>query len=209
MKSIILDTETTGLPQKNAPLEMQPHIIEIGAIFIDDSGAITRTISQLLNPGDKIYDDKIKTYTNRLPAIITKVTGIVDEDLVGKPTFKEFLPILSTFFIGADALIAHNAQFDVKMLENELRRSEVVGFEWPVQTICTMHEYKHLLSGKWPKLIQLYEKIMRKKLEQTHRALDDCMAVREILVEDKYFEKIAEPEELFPDPQNEPDGIDK
>lgn len=190
MKSIILDTETTGFPTKNP--ETQPHIIELGVIFVDDDNSIIRTISQLLNPGDKIWDAKQKEFISEIPAAASKVNGITMEMLIGKPTFKQFVPILAAFCTGADALIAHNARFDVKMLEIDLERSKMMGFEWPEQTICTMFEYKHLLSGKWPKLTELHEKIMMKPLKQTHRALDDCHAVYDILIEDRFFEKISE-----------------
>lgn len=195
MKTIIFDTETTGLPQKGQPLEFQPHIIEFGAIYLDDDGQIIRTVNQLLNPGDKIWDNKIKRFGDKLPPIITKITGITDADLVGKPSFNEFLPFLDRFFEGSYLLIAHNAVFDVAMLTNELERvgdnqEYITGFPWPKQTICSMQEYT-IPSKKWPKLNELYERIMGKPLKQTHRALDDVMALHEILVKDKFFDKIG------------------
>lgn len=196
MKKIIFDVETTGLPVKGGDLEKQPHIIEFGAMFIDDDGSIIRTISQLINPGDRIWDAKEKVFRTDLPFIIPKITGIKNEDLVGKPTFNEFSLFLSSFFKGADALIAHNAKFDVGVLTGELARRpdhKQWPFPWPEQTLCTMHEYAHLKGipgNEYIKLTLVYEKIMQKALKQTHRALDDCMAVHEILVADKYFERI-------------------
>lgn len=202
MKAIIFDVETTGLTQPAAcSLAMQPHIIEIGAMYIDDD-VVTRTISQLLNPGDKIYDDKLKHYSDKIPAIASKINGIDKEMLIDKPTFSDQYFFIREFFKGADMLIAHNAKFDVSVLEFELKRIPVsqeeaasnhIDFPWPPTTICTVHEYKAMM-GKWPKMTELYQKIMGKPLEQTHRALDDCVALHEILVKDEFFEKIKESE---------------
>ena len=176
MISIIFDTETTGLllPSK-APLRKQPFIIELGAIAVDETGAELRELSQLLDP-TLILDPKI-----------TKITGIQQSDLEGKPTFAEFLPQLREFFAGADALICHNAPFDVGMLKNELRRAECEDFPWPKQTVCTVQEYVHLF-GRRAKLTELYERVIGRPLAQTHRALDDVRALRDILVGDRFFE---------------------
>ncbi len=183
MKSVIFDVETTGLPKKGKSLEHQPHIIEIGAIYIDDDGDVTRTLSQLLNPGIPLPD----------PAMTKKLCGIDESQLADKPLFTEYRPILTQFFTGADNLICHNARFDTDMLRNELLRiGEDVSlmFPWPKDVICTMLDYKHLNGGRWPKLTVLYELIMKKELVQTHRALDDCYAVHEILVKENYFDTI-------------------
>jgi len=176
--AIILDTETTGLLLPiTAPLVSQPKIIELGAIKVDMFEKI-ESLSQLINPEEK------------LSAKIIKITGIKDDDLVEAPTFKEFSPKLIEFFKGCDLLIAHNAAFDVGMLSNELKRSKnFYNFPWPAETICTVNEYAPLL-GYMPKLINLYEHIIGKPLAQTHRAVDDCEALYEILIEDKFFEKI-------------------
>ena len=192
MRSIILDVETTGLLKPAAtPLDKQPQIIELGALYIDDDGFVIRTISQLIDPGVP------------LPEIITKITGITDGQLKGKPKFAECLPLFIEFFKGADNLIAHNASFDTGMLRNELRRygcgcdwdaKHFVSdcFPWPKEIICTIQEYKAMM-GKWPKLTDLYQKIIGEPLEQTHRALDDCVALHKILVKDDFFEKIEAP----------------
>lgn len=194
MKTIIFDTETTGLPEKGKSLEFRPYIIEFGAIYLDDDGSIIRTVNQLLNPGNRIWDKDVNRFGDKLPPIITKITGINDHMLIDKPTFHEFSFFLSSFFTKADMLIAHNAAFDVMMLENELkRRSDHVQWPFPLpkEIICSMLEYTHQF-GKWPKLDAIYAKIMGKPLAQTHRALDDVMALHEILIKDNFFEKIGE-----------------
>ena len=179
MKAIIFDTETTGLLlPSSAPLEKQPRIIELGAILVSTETGIIGELTQLINPEMEIS------------AEITKITGITNEDLVGKPTFKEYLPTLRAFFDGADMLICHNAPFDSGMLRNDLKRAGCDDFPWPAETICTAQEYTPVV-GKRPRLLQLYEIIMGKPLAQTHRALEDAMAVYEILDKDKFFSQLG------------------
>ena len=174
MKAIIFDTETTGLLlPSSAPVEKQPKIIELGAIAVSESGVLGE-LSQLLSPGQEI----------------TKITGITNEDLVGKPTFAEYLPQLKEFFAGSDMLICHNAPFDTGMLKNDLIRAACEDFPWPNTIICTAQEYTPVL-GHRPKLLTLYERIIGVPLAQTHRALDDARAVHEVLVKDKFFEQIG------------------
>ncbi len=191
MRTIIFDTETTGLPQRGQPLAAQPQIIEIGAVLVDDRfehGDPSRLTfySQLINPGVPI------------PAIITKITGLQDADLVGHPMFldvwsgfprstdpedsSKFIeePGFATLLLGCDRLIAHNAPFDVEMLSNELTRIEIdPATVLPKEIICTVSELNHIF-GRRAKMTELYEKLLGKPLEQTHRALDDARALYEI-----------------------------
>jgi DNA polymerase III subunit alpha, Gram-positive type len=175
-KSLIFDTETTGLLKPSVTdLKYQPKIIELGVIVVED-GKETQRYSQLLNPEEEITEE------------ITRITGITNEMLEGKPFFRKILAELEELFAGADELICHNAPFDVGMLENELKRCARTGFPWPPRITCTVQEFRHEFGGKYVKLINLYEAKLGKKLEQTHRAVDDCEALLEILTADKYFE---------------------
>lgn len=178
MKAIIFDTETTGLMlPKVAPLEKQPRIIELGVITVV-GGQLGEMHNWLINPGQEIS------------AEITKITGIKNEDLVGKPSFSELLPELINIFSGASLLIAHNAPFDVGMLRNELLRAGCEDFPWPEDVVCTVQEYKHMF-GRRAKLTELYERVVGKPLAQTHRANEDAYAVYEVLAADNFFKKIT------------------
>lgn len=174
MKAIIFDTETTGLLMpKTAPLEKQPHVIELGALVVDANGPV-RELSQLINPGVEIT------------AEITKITGITNEQLQGQPTFAEFLPQLKEFFTDTQILIAHNAPFDKGILTYALARAECEDFPWPEQVVCTVQEYTPQF-GKRPKLLELYEKITGSPLMQTHRALDDVKALHACIEKDGFL----------------------
>lgn len=167
MIAVAFDTETTGLVLPSAaPLHTQPRVIEVGGVKFDENGEIGR-ISQLINPLCKL-DKKI-----------TEITGLKNKDLDNQPSFAEFAPALEKFFEGADFLICHNAAFDKSVLDYEFLRLGRGG-KLPKETICTANEYAAILGFR-PKLQDLYAKMCGVQLAQTHRALDDAMALYEIL----------------------------
>lgn len=177
----VVDTETTGLPRpKAAGLGAQPKIIELCVVRIDATGQVLSEHEWLINPGEEITDE------------ITKITGIKNDDLVGKPSFAELLPQIKEAFVGADTFIAHNAPFDRGMLLNDIARCGEEAskeFPWPAEIICTVQAYRHEY-GRRMKLTELYEKKVGKPLLQTHRALDDVKALIEVLIADKFFEAV-------------------
>jgi len=172
MISLILDTETTGLLlSKTADLDKQPHIIEL-AIAKFENGKLIGEFSELIDPECEIT------------AEITKITGITNEDVIGKQKFRQLLQQIEDFVGGADTLYANNAPFDTGMLQVELERCARTGFPWPPATVCTVQEFMHL-KGRRLKLTQLYELKLNKVLNQSHRAMDDVMALAEILLAEK------------------------
>ena len=67
---IVFDLETTGLPKaEGSDLNIQPKIIEFGAIKVDDDFKEVDRLEFMCNPGHDL-DPKI-----------TKITGITDEML--------------------------------------------------------------------------------------------------------------------------------
>lgn len=168
---LVFDTETTGLTlHPDAPLAQQPKIIELGAAIVcPRRREVIDTINQLIFPGEAITDE------------ITKITGITSEQLVGQPRFVEFEPTLREFFGRASHVVAHNLPFDKAMLMNDLARAGIEGFPWPRGEHCTVGMHREAW-GRNPRLIELYESAVGKPLAQTHRALDDVMALVEVIL---------------------------
>jgi DNA polymerase-3 subunit epsilon len=169
--TFVYDTETTGLLKPNvADLEQQPKIIEFALCEINRKYEIVRDHVWLIYPGEDIT------------AEITKITGLTNDDLRGKPRFMEVLPQISQVMRRADRIVAHNAPFDQGMLVNELKR---VGMEhrfpYPAEWVCTVQLAQELVYGRRAKMTELYADSVGKPLEQTHRALDDVHALVEIL----------------------------
>ena len=175
MSIIIFDTETTGLLAPSCS-EHQPRIIEFGALKIDSKANVIDTLSQLINPEVEI------------PKKITKLTGITPECVAGKPIFVEFFSQLEEFFSDVDVMICHNAPFDTGMLNVEFKRTGL-SFKLPSTIICTVLEYRHVF-GKYIHLKELYKHILGVELAQTHRALDDCRALYDVLKKDNFLSSI-------------------
>lgn len=166
---IVFDTETTGLTlHPQAEMRKQPRMIEFGAALLNPkTGVVEDTWNVLINPGEP------------LSAEIIKITGITDDDLKDAAPFAAALPAMRMMFERATCVVAHNLPFDRAILRGELARLDVFDFPWPRREICTVGLYKDDW-GRNPKMTELYASVMGKPLAQTHRALDDVMALVEI-----------------------------
>lgn len=103
MREIALDTETTGLD----PLTGD-RVVEIGCVEMYDRIRTGKTFQAYINP------------QRDMPEEAFRVHGISNEFLKDKPVFaaiaKDWLE-----FIGDSRLVIHNAQFDLKFLNHELK----------------------------------------------------------------------------------------
>ena len=103
MRQIVIDTETTGLEPK------QGHrIIEIGCVEIINRRKTNKHYHQYINP------------ERSMPQEAFEVHGLGDEFLADKPKFAEIGQAFLDF-VGDAKLIIHNASFDMKFLNAELR----------------------------------------------------------------------------------------
>lgn len=170
-RTLVFDTETTGLLKPNvADLDKQPKIIEFALCELDRKYGIVGKHTWLINPGEPITEE------------ITKITGLTNDDLKDKPRFIEVLPEIIAVFKGADRIVAHNAPFDHGMLVNDLTRLGLDHkFPYPPEWVCTVQLAQELIYGRRARMIELYEHALGKPLAQTHRALDDVMALVEII----------------------------
>lgn len=160
---IILDTETTGLVQPDmVPLAQQPYIIEVGIMRLDPG-----TLEEVGR-----YQTLVKPPIP-LPEIITKITGLKDDDLKEAPTFLEVVDAMSAFVTGTTTMVAHNLPFDHAMLRLDLTRIErQFQFPWPRKQVCTIEATMHF-TGRRLKLTQLHEHLFGTVPAQTHRGMDD------------------------------------
>lgn len=166
---VIVDVETTGLPKRGTnDLTQQPFIIEFAAVLLNPKGEKLAEYETLINPGIPIE------------AIITKITGLDDFKLVGKPSFAEVADGIEKIVGQADKLVAHNSTFDRTLLTFDLKRcGRFDTFPWPKEEIDTVAEFRHVF-GRMAKLTELYEHFMHRKLEQKHRAMDDVLALIDV-----------------------------
>ncbi len=105
IREIVFDTETTGFDPATGD-----RVVEIGAIELINHLPTGERFHVYLNP------------ERAMPAEAQAIHGLGDDFLRDKPRFAE---VADRFldFVGPDArLIAHNADFDIRFLNAELRR---------------------------------------------------------------------------------------
>jgi len=165
MRSVIFDTETTGLLKAEAnDISEQPYIIEIAVVVFEDDGKkfpIVDEYSALIKPPIPISEE------------ITRITKITDKDVEDKGSFIDVYDDLVTLFMGCNRMIGHNLSFDRSMLANDLIRiDKLINFPWPPIHICTV-EASTPIKGYRLSLDKLYKLATGKEIVGWHRALDD------------------------------------
>ncbi len=170
MKSLVFDTETTGLVENSGRrLDKQPHIIEFSAQMIEDDGTVLEELDFLCNPGVQ------------LDPIITKITGLKDSDLVGLKPFSNFTGKVQNIIEKADAVVAHNLSYDMGLVGFEFERGASI-LTWPERKICTVEQTEYF-KGFRLSLQALHEHLFGIGFENAHRAKNDVAALSKCYVE--------------------------
>lgn len=104
---VVLDFETTGLSPDGGD-----RTIEVGAVLVQDN-RITDRFQSLMNPG------------KRVNSFIEQYTGITNDMLKTAPLAAEVMERFAAF-IGRHHLVAHNASFDRRFLDSELKRISLI-----------------------------------------------------------------------------------
>ncbi len=155
---VVLDFETTGLSP------VADRIIEIGAVMLTD-GVVHEEFSMLCDPGVPLSPK------------ITELTGITDAMLAGKPPAAEGVAKLLEF-IGARAVAAHNASFDIAFLKAEARRNDLSFFA-PV--LDTLSLARRLYPGRNSYRLGALCRMFKVPLTNAHRAVHDAAATAKCL----------------------------
>lgn len=103
IREVVLDTETTGMDPSDGH-----RIIEIGCVELLNHLPTGRTFHQYINPEREVDAGAIAVH------------GIKNEFLKDKPVFAEIVGSFLEFCDGAK-LVIHNAEFDIKFLNAELK----------------------------------------------------------------------------------------
>jgi len=161
MREIVLDTETTGTSTED-------RIVEIGCVELQDRMPTGKTFHVYINP------------TIEVPKEAVKIHGLTYDFLKTKPVFKR---IVNKFlaFIGEAPLVAHNASFDVRMINAELARLDLPPLSNEI--IDTLVLARQARPGRKNSLDALIKEYGIRTERELHGALLDSQILADIYVE--------------------------
>lgn len=158
MKFAVVDVETTGgAGDAN-------RITEVGIVLLDDF-EVVGTFHSLVDPGVPITP------------FVRNLTGITDEMVQGQPQFKDIAEQISELLQGR-IFVAHNVQFDLKMMRTEMKRC-CINMDPP--RLCTVKLSRQVFPGLPSYSLHNLTESLNLPDFHHHRALDDTMACAEIL----------------------------
>ena len=153
----IVDLEATGGKFN------EESIIEI-AIYKFDGVSITDQFISLVNPEKEIHP------------YVEKLTGISTKMLKTAPKFHEIAK--RVIEITSDSvLVAHNAQFDYRILQLEFKR---LGFDFSMKSICTVILSQELLPDQQSYKLGRLSRSLGIPIKDRHRASGDALATVEL-----------------------------
>lgn len=165
MLEVVLDTETTGMDPTQGD-----RLVEIGCVELKNHLPTGRTLQIFINPERDI------------PAEATAVHGITNEFVADKPVFSQ---VYTEFvdFIGSSKLIIHNAEFDMKFLNWELKNIGHPGLKWS-RVIDTLGMARKKFPGSPANLDALCRRFDIDNSSRTyHGALLDSELLAEVYLE--------------------------
>ena len=157
---IAFDTETTGLSSTT------DRVIEIGAVKFDKDG-IKEKFETLINPQKPI------------PPECTEINHITNEMVKDAPLAEKALKNFSSF-IKDGILIAHNVNFDLNFINEELSRAKLPETKNKALDTLTFVRWAYPLLGKYN--LQLMARLMNIDVTEAHRAYDDARVCMEVFL---------------------------
>ncbi len=165
MREVVLDTETTGFEPSEGH-----RIVEIGAVELFNHLPTGRSYHQYLNP------------ERNMPKEAFEVHGLGDDFLRDKPLFKNTAQAFLDFIADAQ-LVIHNAAFDMKFLNAELKAAGFAPLPFARATDTLM-----LARSKYPGSPASLDALCRRfgvdnSAREKHGALLDSEILAEVYLE--------------------------
>ncbi len=154
------DLETTGINIA------QDRIIEIAVVKLMPNGETIRKVN-LINPTIPISPES------------TAIHGITNEDVKGKPTFKEIGKEYVKFLEGCDLAGFNVLKFDMPLLVEEFLRADI-DFDYSRKKIIDAQRIFHLMEKRT--LSAAYQFYCGKQLNEAHSAEADTVATMDVLL---------------------------
>lgn len=158
----VVDVETTGSRPANGD-----RITEVAVVLAGPGDRVETVLDALVNPERPI------------PAAVTRVTTIDDAMVRDRPLFREVADDLLAALAGR-VFAAHNAQFDWRFLEAEVRRARGLRLDGP--RVCTVKLARRLIPGLKHRGLDSVSRYFGVEIERRHRAGGDAEATARILL---------------------------
>lgn len=214
MHILVFDTETTGLPKTKIinkdTLHLWPYIVQFSYIIFDTD------LKKLIKIKDCII--RIPDFIT-ISDEVSQIHGITNDISFSKGI--NIVNVLKEFFVdftNVDYIVGHNISFDLNMVTAELNRiivnsndvEELSEIKMQLTTIntskniyCTMKESINLCAietkdkfgrtyNKFPKLIELYQKLFNIIPNNLHNSLNDVIVCLRCFMKMKYDKDIIE-----------------
>lgn len=185
MTTLVIDTETTGLPQRSYGRMPDPRnvgkyatarLLELGYAVYCPAGKLLRSRALLVRPeGFEVQGTEFHGITAEVAAEGAPVAEVLEE--------------LTEELEAAAVVVAHNMEFDANVLAAEWHRLErntatraaarrgLAALNGATK-VCTMKDF--LQPGeRWPRLPALHRALTGKASTQAHRALPDALLCAE------------------------------
>lgn len=159
-KTVVIDTETTGLPSKDPDTEIcQLSIIDVRGRSL---------LSMLVKPNKPMSDEVIE---------IHKITN---DQVQFQPTFPQIAPFVS-FVLSNKHIVCWNSDFDVKLLWSLYRKYKI---EVPkiAGASCAMDKYSEFI-GEWNEKKDgfKWQKLPNLSGLPSHDAFSDCVSTVRVM----------------------------
>ena len=198
MRCLIFDTETTGLPQTKiinpSTLHQWPHIVQFSYIIYDAS------LNDIVESKDYVIklpeDIEISEESSKIHGITNEISS--KNGVCLNEVLNEFFYYLRS----VDKLIGHNIEFDINMIKVELLRiinkklftpEQIKIYKYDLHflsnytnIVCTLKDSIQFCKIKlidkygkpylkYPKLIELHEKLFDKSPSNLHNSFNDIL----------------------------------
>ena len=179
---LFFDTETSGMVDfRSGPGENQPVPVQAAFYLETLSGNVVRVASFLIDPGSwgsRVPWDPDAERVHGIPREVASSYGIPAQEFANTV---RWLVGLST------VTIAHNVEFDLRVVNYAMARLNLPRIEWPASYCTMLRSVQHVRkpvrrSGEfgWPKLGEAYRHFVGKELSGAHDALVDVYACRAV-----------------------------
>lgn len=162
LEYVVVDCETTG----GSPGRGH-RITEIAAIRVNRQGRILDEVESLVNP------------VRPIPRTITRITNITESMVSTAPLFVELAPRLQQLLAGA-VFVAHNAPFDLRFVEWEMKRGDYAGPKGRV--LCTARLARKMMPEMRSRSLDALIYFYGLHCEPRHRAYPDARATVDVMV---------------------------